>query len=414
MEIPNLRDYQEKGVAELLDKLVKNKSHGALLADEMGLGKTCTAIETANRLKPRSVLIVCPASLTLNWKRELEIWSRLPFEAEVISYGKLVNGHQKGEAYDLIIFDESHFLKSAKAKRTKASFALKANYRLFLTGTPIPNKPIEAYNVLKALGLKLSFVQYGYRYCAGREVWVPTKHGRKKVKDFNGASNLDELNAALRKSIMVRRTKAETLTELPAKIRQVVAMKFSSGESAAFRRRFASLDEAADILDEVTRVPFNEIAEERHNVALHKLPFVLHFIDDLLESGVEKLVVFAHHRDIVEAIANAGPDRTILYGGMSAKEKDAVVESFQHGPARVFVGNILAAGVGLTLTAASVCVMAEETWVPGDLTQAEDRLHRFGQKDIVQIYHIVADGSLDARIVKALIQKQQVIEEITK
>lgn len=410
---PSLRAYQEAGVEELLKKL--HTMHGALLADEMGLGKTCVSIEVANRLNPRSVLIICPASLCCNWKHELDVWSRLHVDVEVISYGKVVNGHQKSSEYGLVIFDESHFLKSPTAKRTKASLALKADYRLFLTGTPIPNKPIEAFNVLKALGLKMSYQDYGFRYCGGRVISVPRRGGgKRKAYDFSGASNLDELNAVLRKAVMVRRTKAETLTELPPKIRQVVAMKFDSGESAAFRRRFASLGEAADILDEVSRVPFTEIAEERHNVALHKLPFVLRFIDDLLESGVEKLAVFAHHRDIVEAIVGAGPDRVFLYGGMSAKEKDAVVQAFQHGPAKVFVGNILAAGVGLTLTAASVCVMAEETWTPGDLIQAEDRLHRFGQKDVVQIYHIVADGSLDARIVKALIHKQTIIEEVMK
>lgn len=409
-----LRPYQQAGVEELLKKL--EARHGALLADEMGVGKTPTAIEVANRLSPKSVLIVCPASLCCNWRHELAVWSRLPFDAEVISYGKLVNGHQRSNEYGLIIFDESHFLKSPTAKRTKASLELKADYRLFLTGTPIPNRPIEAYNVLKALGLKLSYQEYGRRFCNGHLVRVPIRggHGLRKAWDFTGASHLDELNASLRESVMVRRTKEEVLKELPKKVRQIIAMDFASGESEAFRRRFSSLSLAADILDEVARVPFAEIAEERHNVALHKLPYVLKFIDDLLESGAEKLAVFAHHRDIVEAVAGAGPDRVFLYGGMSAKQKDEAVRSFQDGDAKVFVGNILAAGVGLTLTAANVCVMAEEIWTPGDLIQAEDRLHRLGQKKVVLIYHIVADGSLDARIVKALIQKQQVIEEVMK
>lgn len=411
---PTLRPYQVQGVEELLVKLASNPARGVLLADEMGLGKTATAIEVANRLNPKSLLVVAPASLLLNWQHELEMWFRLPIEAEVISYGRVVNGHQKRSDYELIIFDECHFLKSEKAKRTSACLGLNSDYRIFLTGTPIPNRPLEAYNVLHALGLKMTQRQYGFRYCNGHKVWVPARGGRRQAYDFRGASNLGELNAALRKHVMVRRTKADVLTDLPPKVRQVIAMDFKSGESAAFRKRFDSLGAAADILDEAGKIPFTEVAVERHNIALAKLPHVLEFIDDLLESGVEKLAVFAHHRDIVEAIASAGKDRVVVYGGMSVGEKDAAVKAFQFGSARVFVGNILAAGVGLTLTAASVCVFAEETWTPGDLLQVEDRLHRLGQKDVVQVYHIVADGSLDARIVKALIQKQSVIEEVTK
>lgn len=417
---PQLRAYQRAGVEELIVKLIENKSHGALLADDPGVGKTATSIEVMNRLfragwlescEPKA-LIVCPASLKINWERELATWLHTPIEVEVHSYGEIVSGKQAYPHYKIVIFDEAHYLKSPDSKRTKACMKLQAAYRIFMTGSPIPNRPIELYPILQSLGIKMSRTAYGVRYCGGRLVRVPVRggHGFRKAWNFQGSSHLDELNAALRKSVMVRRSKAEVLVELPPKVRQIIAMDFKSGESEAFRKRFDSLDEAADLLEEAKKIPFQEIAVERHNIALAKLPYVLKFIDDLLEEE-DKLVVFCHHRDIIKAVAEAGPDRVILAGGMTEKQKDAAVQAFQNGSARVLVGQIEAAGTGLTLTAAQTVVFCEANWVPGNLVQAEDRCHRLGQRDTVRVFHIVAEGSIDARIIRTVVEKEAVIEE---
>lgn len=418
---PSLRAYQEAGVEELLKKL--HTMHGALLADAPGLGKTAQAIEVANRLASEhmdnggrdfTVLVVCPASLRLNWVREIRMWSWQNAGFEILTYGEVVRGKTSQSSYSFIIFDEAHYLKNPDAKRTKAGLALKGTKRLFLTGTPVVNRPMELFPILKSLGLKMSKVEYGIRFCGGRLITVPIRDGRGKRKawDFNGASNTEELNKVLRQSVMVRRTKEEVLKELPRKVRQVLSMDFKSGESREFRDHFSSLSLAADIIQAAGKIPFTELAKERYNIALAKLPYVLDFIDDLLEEE-EKVVVFAHHRSIVKELAR-GEDRVMLYGGMTEKQKDAAVQAFQNGPARVFVGQIEAAGVGLTLTAARTVVFAELDWVPGNVTQAEDRLHRIGQKDTVRVFHIVAEGSIDARIVRAIVDKQQIIKEITK
>jgi len=417
--VPQLRPYQVQGIKELLYKVQRNSRHGVLLADAPGLGKTAQAIVTAYKLLrsyhgAHTLLVVCPTSLRLNWKRELGMW--LPdmdgLYVEILTYGEVAKGHQKLERYTVAIFDEAHYLKNELAKRTKACLAIEASYRLFLTGTPVVNRPMELFNVLESLGLKMNRTQFGMRYCAGRLVRVPVKggHGFRKAYDFTGASNMGELNKALRDSVMVRRTKEEVLKELPAKVRQVISMKFNSGESAAFRARFNGLTEASQILRETKRIPFEELARERRNVALAKLPYIEDFIEDLLEEE-EKIVVFCHHRDVADQLASK-PGRVLLYGGMTEKQKDAAVQEFQHGSARVFVGQIQAAGVGLTLTAARTVVFAELDWVPGNVTQAEDRLHRIGQRDTVRVFHLVADGSIDARIVNALVEKQQVIEAV--
>jgi SNF2 family DNA or RNA helicase len=335
---------------------------------------------------------------------------------EICTYGEIVRKKQDYPDYTLIIFDEAHYLKNPDAKRTRACAALAehAYYKLALTGTPVVNRPIEIQPVLTMLGSKMSRVAFAIRYCAAQLKYVPVRGGgRRKAWDFNGASNTDELNRELRKYIMVRRTKEEVLKELPSKVRQVIAVNFRSGESEDFRNRFSSLSLAADVLDEVKKIPFEELAKERYNVAIAKLPHVQDFLLDLLEEE-EKVVVFAHHREVVRALAE-GDDRVMLYGGMTEKQKDEAVKRFQYDPTvRVFVGQIAAAGVGLTLTAARTVVFAELDWVPGNVTQAEDRCHRIGQHDTVRVFHIVAEGSIDARLVRAIVDKQSVIEEITK
>lgn len=418
---PTLRPYQEQGVQDILDKLYTNKKHGALLADAPGLGKTAQAIEVANRLAAGRpiflTLVVCPASLRLNWNREIHAWAQPKRYFEVRTYGEIVRKKQDYQRYFFVIFDEAHYLKNPDAKRTKACSALAdgSYYKLALTGTPVVNRPIEIFPVLQILGLKNHWtrITFAIRYCAATFRYIYVRGGRKrKILDVNGASHTDELNKALRSSVMVRRTKEEVLTELPPKIRQVIAMDFASGESESFRQRFASLSLAADILQETKRIPFEELAKERYNVAVAKIPYVREFIDDLLEEE-EKVVVFAHHRDVVKALAE-GEGRVMLYGGMTEKQKDEAVQAFQHGSARVFVGQITAAGTGLTLTAARTVVFAELDWVPGNVTQAEDRCHRIGQHDTVRVFHIVAEGSIDARLVRAIVDKQSVIEEVTK
>jgi len=420
--LPSLRAYQEEGVEDLLKKL--RIWHGALLADAPGLGKTAQAIMVANRLASEhhymgggefNVLVVCPASLRLNWLREIRTWTWQNAGFEILTYGEVVRNKQSCPSYSLIVFDEAHYLKNPDAKRTKAGLALVSFYKLYLTGTPVVNRPMEMYPILHSLGLKMNRTDYGVRYCGGKLISVPIRggHGKRRAWDFSGASNTEELNKVLRQSVMVRRTKEEVLKELPRKVRQVLSMDFKSGESREFRDRFSSLSLAADIIQAAGKIPFTELARERYNVAMAKLPYVLDFINDLLEEE-EKVVVFAHHRDVIDAIVKAGEGRVSLVGGMTEKQKDAAVQAFQNGPARVFVGQIVAAGVGLTLTAARTVVFAELDWVPGNVIQAEDRLHRIGQKDTVRVFHIVAEGSIDARIVRAIVDKQQLIEEITK
>lgn len=422
MQTPTLRPYQIEGVERLIELTAVR--HAAILADEPGLGKTIQVAEYINRTRPHEVLIVCPASLRWNWSRELKIWLRTEtlfgLYVSIRSYEEVVSHREIADKrYDLAVFDEAHYLKNPAAKRTKACLALEAGTRLFLTGTPVVNRPMDLFPILSSAGLKLSRVEFGKRYCAGHLVCIRWKPAKKYAWDFSGASNAEELNAALRKHCMVRRTKQEVLADLPAKIRQVLELDIPDGESPALKeavgRMFDGMAQAAENLSELKRVAFEELSKARLEIARNKLPCVVEYLHDLLEEE-DKVVVFAHHREIVDALASGfGAAAVKLCGGMTDAVKDAAVRAFQTSPAvRIFVGQIVAAGTGLTLTAAHTVVFAELDWVPGNITQAEDRCHRIGQTEPVRVIHLVARGSVDLRMVHALVEKQVLIERITK
>ncbi|MGH7248103.1 MAG: helicase-related protein, partial [Pseudomonadota bacterium] len=310
--------------------------------------------------------------------------------------------------------------------------ALKARRRLGLTGTPIPNRPIEGWPIFHYLAPAEfpSFFGYARRYCAaaqGRYGW-----------DFSGSSNLGELQNKLRASIMVRRLKKDVLTELPAKRRAVIELAANGASSAIANERAAwdrkeetmlalraalelskASENAADYaaavaaLKEAAQAAFTELAKLRHDIAVAKVPYVIEHLRNVIEDG-SKVVVFAHHHDVIEALATEfGAEATTVYGEVtSMATRQANVDRFQSDPVcKVFIGGIQAAGVGLTLTAASHVVFAELDWVPGNMTQAEDRLHRIGQREMVLVEHLVLEGSLDARMAHILVEKQTVLDQ---
>ena len=430
--------YQRAGIA-----YAQSRPH-TLLADEMGLGKTIQALGVINADPSlHRVLIVCPASLKLNWLRECERWlvrdmrcgvtlKRWPEGADVVITNYEVLGKWRKELkghWDLLIADECHYVKNRHAKRSKRLFALDAGRMLMLTGTPVLNRPMEIQTVAAALAPSAfgDFWDFAKRYCEpkkGPYGW-----------DFSGASNLEELHRRLRGTILVRRTKADVLKDLPPKRRQVIELSAEGmgnlvkAESAAWKEHDARLAELrrrtktdagsgateAELraLREGVNAAFGELAKLRQETALAKVPLVVQHVTEALEAS-PKVVLFAHHRAVVEELALAfGEGAVKLMGGQSLAERQAAVDRFQQDPeCLVFVGSITAAGFGLTLTAASHVVFAELDWVPAYLSQAEDRTHRIGQEDSVLVQHLVLEDSLDARMVRTLIKKQRVIDGV--
>ena len=331
---------------------------------------------------------------------------------------------------DILIIDEAHYIKNPKARRSKQVYSLARipRRRLFLTGTPIVNRPAELWPIINCLDPVRwpKFFPFAKRYCnAYHNGWG---------WDFSGAAHLEELQDRLRASIMVRRLKADVLTELPAKRRQVIELAANGAavtvrkEREAYERHQAEIDDlrvraelakadgpeeyaaAVRALSDRTRAAFTEIARLRHETALAKVPAALEHLDVATESG--KVVCFAHHHDVVAAIEEHFVDRCVVVTGETPlKARQEAVDAFQTNPeVSLFIGSIGAAGVGITLTAASHVIFAELDWVPGNMTQAEDRLHRIGQRESVLVQHLVLDGSIDAHLAKTLIAKQEVID----
>lgn len=443
--------YQRGGIAYASER------DNVLIADEMGLGKTIQAIGVCNiDHTVKDVLIICPASLKLNWKREFKKWDvknlsvGIVMSAEfprtnvvIINYDllKKFDTYVRSREWDVLIVDEAHYLKNPKAIRTiqvvgkkdakdekKSIPPIPAKKKVFLTGTPILNRPSEIWTIANFLAPTVFNSWYGFmkRYA--------NAYKDRFGYNVSGASNLEELQIKLRESVMVRRLKADVLKDLPAKRRQVIefdsdgitAVDQEQKQWAKHKDNIEELKMAVELakaeseetyadavkkLREGMTVAFGDMARVRHETALAKVPFVIEHVEDALEGG--KVILFAHHKDVVAKIVDHfGKKCVFITGDVEIEKRQIAVDEFQNNPDVVlFVGNIKAAGVGLTLTASSHVIFAELDWTPGNMTQAEDRAHRIGQKDSVLCQHLVLAGSLDSTMAYTLIEKQEIIEK---
>lgn len=442
--------YQEKGIRYCLG------GRGTILADEMGLGKTVQAIGVINamqaeRTAPLDVLIIAPAGLILNWRREAQSWvctaPTNPYVTFVSYHGAIKMAEENPTlAFDLLIVDEAQYIKNQQALRSVAVKAIAALAKrvLLLTGTPLENgRPIELWPLLQIAApnvwdppamragrvspeLKAShpgegpaFWAFAKRYCGLKKVTYGHPSGkdalgrRRKPKsawDFSGATNLEELSTRLRHSCMVRRLKSDVLEELPPKRRQVIPVVMAGGTDDDLLPELSEATYEQDLKRfRAMKVQFEDWSKRRHEQALAKVDAVVKHVDDVLDS-VSKVIVFCHHTDVASKLnaALTGFDPVMIVGSTPMKARDEAVYRFQNeASCRVFIGTIGAAGTGITLTAASVVIFAELDPTPGRMSQAEDRAHRIGQKEFVLVQHLVADGSLCARIAKILVKKQE-------
>lgn len=322
---------------------------------------------------------------------------------------------------------------------------LSAKRRVLLTGTPITNRPKELYALLKFVDPNfMSRTMFERRFCNAKV----TSFG----VDANGASNLDVLQDLLRSRYMIRRMKTEVLDQLPPKMRQVIELPVDmipgarelleaerqaeeeyetakaeyeaaksgldtiKSKSEANESNYAEGEEAlaakVNTLRAAIRVAFERMAKVRHDTATVKAPFVADYVADILESDPErKIILFAHHTDVIEVFMQRFAGNVVkVVGGMSDTAKQAAVDKFMQDPeTRLFVGNIQAAGTGLTLTISDMVIFAELSWVPAEILQCEDRSSRYGQKKTTWVQHLVLESSLDAKMARTLVQKMDVI-----
>ena len=412
------RDFQKGGISYCKDK------QQVIIADEMGLGKTIQAIGLVNLLKTRKVLVICPAFLCYNWQREMGKWLTAGIDLETISYGMLAN-HEHRATYDLVILDESHYIKERTAKRTKAALAVKFKKRLFLTGTPILSHPIDLWTTLhaidaKAWGTEVQFAKkycgaYQYQQCVGKIKSGPHKGepAFKTLWNMTGHSNEQELQNRMRATCMVRRLKSEVLKELPAKVRQVIELDVKGYTEPKLTD--------VERLEFSDKVLFDRCSKIRHDTALAKVPEVIKYLKHTLDSTDGKLIVFGYHRDVLKALSDefascsvtvTGDSSTVIKRGCKTSDRDKAIARFQtEDGIRMVIGQIDALGVGVNLTASSHVIFVEEVWNPSPISQAEDRAHRMGQKDTVLVQHLVANNTLDSRMMHVVVFKQRVADD---
>ena len=415
-----------------IEKLAGSKRF--ILADDMGLGKTTSTIIAALEAGSKKVLIVCPASLKINWQREIANYSDRPvFIAEgkkfstehdfvIINYDILKNFHdsdpkKKDESlllqsgFDLVILDEAHMISNVQAQRTKIinSFAKKVDKVWLLTGTPMTSRPMNYYNLLNLIESPVAqnWKAYAIRYCQGFQFTA----GKRKVWNVMGASNLEELRDRTSKQIL-RRLKEEVL-DLPDKIITPVYLRLKSKEYEDLMGEYFDWYERNPDESSSLTVQFSKLMKVRKVIANEKTKQTIEFVENILEQG-KKVIIFTNFTDTLQTIyQHFGKQAVYLDGSCSNAVRQQAVDSFQNDDkTRVFVGNLKAAGVGLTLTAAEVVIMNDLSFVPAEHAQAEDRAYRYGQKSNVLVYYPLFENTIEGAIYDILNRKKQIIRTV--
>ncbi|NWW14081.1 SMAL1 protein, partial [Oreocharis arfaki] len=423
--VTSLMPFQREGV-----NFAISRNGRLLLADDMGLGKTIQAICIAAYYQQEwPLLVVTPSSVRFTWAEAFHRWlpSLSPGSTNVIVSGKdnltgsLINiisfdllsrmDKQLKSTFQVVIVDESHFLKNTKTARCQAAMPLlKAAKRvILLSGTPAMSRPAELYTQIAAVQPTFfpQFHSFGLRYCDAKKMpwgW-----------DYSGSSNLTELKILLEESIMIRRLKSDVLSQLPAKQRKmvVVAPEGISAKTKAFlaaeAKKMAKGYQSKQQEKEALLVFFSRTAEA-------KIRSVVEYILELLESGNNKFLVFAHHKIMLDAVVAELKKKHIEHiridGSTSSAERQALCQKFQFSEKQaVAVLSLTAANMGLTLSAADLVVFAELFWNPGILIQAEDRAHRIGQTSSVNVHYLVAKGTADDYLWPMIQEKIKVLGE---
>ena len=415
---------------EAIEKLVGSRRY--ILADDMGLGKTTSTIIAALETGSKKILIVCPASLKINWQREIENYSDRSvyicegkkFSTEhdfvIVNYDIIKNFHDPKNPneslitqsnFDLVIMDEAHMISNTQAQRTKVinNFVKGIKYVWLLTGTPMTSRPMNYYNLLSIIESPVAqnWMAYAIRYCQGYQF----RAGNRKVWNVSGASNLEELRDRTSKQVL-RRLKEDVL-DLPEKIISPIYLRLKSKEYEEVMGEYYDwYDKNPDESSSLT-VQFSKLMKVRKIIANEKVNQTIEIAENIIEQG-KKVIIFTNFTDTLQLIHNHFKKESVyLDGSCSKQQRQHSVDQFQENEKiKVFVGNLKAAGVGLTLTSAEVVIMNDLSFVPAEHSQAEDRAYRYGQKNNVIVYYPLFDNTIEGIIYDILNNKKQVIRTV--
>lgn len=439
-------NHQIEGIKFLLAR------NGCILADDMGLGKTYQAIIAAIESGAEKILVVCPSSVKINWEREINYFSDhssiisgkkwKPKKFTIINYDILKNFHslnkRKGKKknpedivvefnrelanhqFDLVIIDEAHFLKNPTSIRGKVMTDLCVNHGIekvwLLTGTPIANRPMDYYNLLKLIKAPIAdnWVFFAQRYCAAKKFFKTLKNGqRKQIWLTDGASNLDELANKTRNLIL--RRKKENVLDMPDKTITPMLLELSRKGCVEYDRLWDEYVEKRAEEGKTCNLQKDlvELILLRKFIAMEAIPHTIELAENAIEQE-QKVIIFTNFTDeLMELHEHFGSSSVIHYGQMNGKEKQEAVDQFMKNPKiKVFIGNVKSAGVGITLTASNIVIFNSFDWVPGNNEQAEDRAYRIGQHNNVTVYYQLFKDTVSIRMWATLQNKKEIISQI--
>jgi SWI/SNF-related matrix-associated actin-dependent regulator of chromatin subfamily A-like protein 1 len=413
-----------------IEKLVGSKRF--ILADDMGLGKTTSTIIAALETDIKKILIICPASLKINWEREIRnytdrsvyICEGKNFSTEhdfvIVNYDIIKNFYDlkdkenspitKGN-FDLVIIDEAHYISNPQAQRTKLinSFVKDVEYLWLLTGTPMTSRPINYYNLLNLIESPVAqnWMAYVIRYCQGYQF----KAGNRKVWNVNGASNLEELRDRTSRQVL-RRLKEDVL-DLPEKIITPIYLRLKSKKYEELMGEYYEWYNKHPDESRSLTVQFNKLMKVRQVIAEEKILNTIEVVENILELN-KKVIIFTNFTDTLHKIhSHFGKKAVYLDGTCSKVQRQYAVDQFQENDkVKVFIGNLQAAGVGITLTAGEAVIFNDLSFVPAHHQQAEDRAYRYGQKNCVSVYYPLFDNTIEGVIYDMLINKKNIIDTV--
>lgn len=387
----------------------------AILADEMGAGKTMSAILAMNSLRGKR-LIVCPASLKLNWKKEIEMvssnnvkiiegkkWIK-PQKDEwiIINYDVLKNhvNEIKKSNFKGVVFDEAHYCKSinnngyggSKRARYFIQVSNTIEHVFLLTGTPITNKTKDIFNLLKAMKHPLSknFKDFAKEYCD------PEFNGFGW--NYDGSSNQEQLNKHL-KPYMLRRLKKD-LIELPNKTRTFIPVDVDISKYKQKVKEYMIKRDALGTKNEHL-VYLNAM---RHILAKEKAKHTIKIAENITQQG-NQVVIFTNYTYVVDELCKTFKDAVTITGKDSKRKREEAIEKFQKGKVKMIVCNLISGGVGITLTNANTMLINDLDWNPSNHIQAEERIFRIGQESSVNINYIYSENTIDEKMTMMLEEK---------
>jgi SWI/SNF-related matrix-associated actin-dependent regulator 1 of chromatin subfamily A len=393
---------------------------------------TTSTIIAALETGAKKILIICPATLKINWKREIENYSDRSiyisegkqFSTEddfvIVNYDIMKNFHdpkKKDDSlilmskFDLIIIDEAHYIKNAQAQRTKLiNDITKSVDRLWLlTGTPMTSRPIDYFNLLSLIDSPVAknWMAYVIRYCSGFQFKV----GPRKIWNVQGASNLEELRDRTA-GLTLRRLK-ENVLDLPDKIITPVYLRLKSKLYEEVMGDYYNWYEKNPEESKSLTVQFTKLTKIRQIIADEKITQTIEIAENIIEQD-KKVIIFCNFTDSLNKITeHFGKAAVKLDGSMSKVERQFSVDQFQENDKiKVFVGNIKAAGVGITLTSAEAVIFNDLSFLPSDHAQSEDRAYRYGQKNNVLVYYPIFENTIEGIIYDILHNKKQVIATV--